>query len=71
MKTNPPSGVQVVAEKDFPTSLLIRWKQPIAKEYVKLTYEIRFSPHGSHNWTYVSVFVSPASIDSFSFYEGK
>uniref|UniRef100_A0A3Q1I5R0 Fibronectin type-III domain-containing protein n=1 Tax=Anabas testudineus TaxID=64144 RepID=A0A3Q1I5R0_ANATE len=53
IKTKPPSDVEVLAEKDFPTSLLIRWKLPIAVEYAKLTYEIRFCAHGSHNWTYV------------------
>ena len=55
VKTNPPSDVKVISEKSFPTSLLINWTQPIAKEHMKLTYEIRFCPNGSQSWTYVSM----------------
>lgn len=72
VKTNPPSDVKVIAEKDFPTSLLIRWVEPIAKEYVKLTYQIRFCPHGSHSWTYVSILVSLlVSMYAFLLYEKR
>ncbi|XP_051268245.1 interleukin-6 receptor subunit beta-like isoform X1 [Dicentrarchus labrax] len=53
VKTNPPSDVRVISERTFPTSLLINWAHPIEEVYVKLTYEIRFCPSGSQNWTYV------------------
>ncbi|KAF3702414.1 Interleukin-6 receptor subunit beta [Channa argus] len=53
VKTNPPSNVEVRAEKKFPSSLLIMWKHPIDKTYMELTYQIRFCTHGSHSWSYV------------------
>lgn len=57
-KPSPPSDVKVISEKAFPTSLLINWSRPIAEEYFKLTYEIRFCQHGSQSWSYVSMLLS-------------
>ncbi|XP_069025170.1 interleukin-6 receptor subunit beta [Embiotoca jacksoni] len=65
VKTNPPADVKVISEKTFPTSLLINWTHPIAKEYVKLIYEIRFCPKGSHMWTYVPPADTGKDIQSF------
>ncbi|XP_053195952.1 interleukin-6 receptor subunit beta isoform X2 [Scomber japonicus] len=65
VKTNPPSDVKVISEKSFPTSLLINWTQPIAKEHMKLTYEIRFCPNGSQSWTYVPLVDTAKDIQSF------
>ncbi|KAM7369448.1 hypothetical protein PAMP_013715 [Pampus punctatissimus] len=65
IKTNPPSDVKIFSEKSFPTSLLINWTQPIAKQYVRLTYEIRFCPIGSQNWTYVPLEDTAKDIQSF------
>ncbi|XP_062290048.1 interleukin-6 receptor subunit beta isoform X1 [Scomber scombrus] len=65
VKTNPPSDVKVFSEKSFPTSLLINWTQPIAKEHIKLTYEIRFCPNGSQSWTYVPLVDTAKDIQSF------
>ncbi|XP_015257292.1 PREDICTED: interleukin-6 receptor subunit beta isoform X1 [Cyprinodon variegatus] len=55
VKTFPPSNVKVFAEEMFPTSLLIEWEHPIERVYLKLAYQIRFCPHGSHVWRHVSV----------------
>ncbi|TNN45036.1 Interleukin-6 receptor subunit beta [Liparis tanakae] len=65
VKTNPPSDVQVVSERSFPTSLLINWTHPIPKEYVRLTYRIRFCPGGSESWTYVPLVDTSTDIQSF------
>lgn len=65
VKTNPPSDVQVVSERSFPTSLLINWTHPIPKEYVRLTYQIRFCPNGSESWTYVPLVDTATDIQSF------
>uniref|UniRef100_A0A1A8LW11 Interleukin 6 signal transducer n=1 Tax=Nothobranchius pienaari TaxID=704102 RepID=A0A1A8LW11_9TELE len=53
VKTNPPLNVQLIREEIFPTSLLVNWSHPIAPEYLRLKYQIRFCPRGSHNWSYV------------------
>ncbi|XP_068430392.1 interleukin-6 receptor subunit beta [Clinocottus analis] len=65
VKTNPPSNVQVISEKIFPTSLVINWTHPIPKEYVKLAYQIRFCPNGSQSWTYVPLVDTAMDIQSF------
>ncbi|XP_031731602.1 interleukin-6 receptor subunit beta [Anarrhichthys ocellatus] len=65
VKTNPPSDVKVISEKSFPTSLLINWTHPIPKEYVRLTYKIRFCQHGSQSWTYVPPNDTAMDIQSF------
>ncbi|XP_035524114.1 LOW QUALITY PROTEIN: interleukin-6 receptor subunit beta [Morone saxatilis] len=65
VKTNPPSDVIVIPERTFPTSLLINWAHPIDEVYVKLTYEIRFCPSGSQNWTYVPLVDTAKGIQSF------
>ncbi|XP_034047396.1 interleukin-6 receptor subunit beta isoform X2 [Thalassophryne amazonica] len=65
VKTSPPSDVQVISEKSFPTSLLITWKHPIGNEYVTLMYQIRFCRNGSHNWTYVPLSDTSRGIQSF------
>lgn len=65
VKTNPPSDVNVISEKSFPTSLLIIWTQPIAKEYLRLTYEIRFCPNGSQSWTHVPLVDTAKDMQSF------
>uniref|UniRef100_A0A8P4GFX2 Fibronectin type-III domain-containing protein n=1 Tax=Dicentrarchus labrax TaxID=13489 RepID=A0A8P4GFX2_DICLA len=65
VKTNPPSDVRVISERTFPTSLLINWAHPIDEVYVKLTYEIRFCPSGSQNWTYVPLVDTAKGIQSF------
>ena len=56
-KTNPPSNVEAISEKQFPQSLLINWSQPIEKVYVKLIYQIRYCENGFHTWTEVSLAV--------------
>ncbi|GAA6227209.1 interleukin-6 receptor subunit beta isoform X1 [Lates japonicus] len=65
VKTNPPADIKVISERSFPTSLLINWTRPIRKEYVILTYEIRFCPNGSQNWTYVPRVDTAKDILSF------
>uniref|UniRef100_A0A8C3AUW8 Fibronectin type-III domain-containing protein n=1 Tax=Cyclopterus lumpus TaxID=8103 RepID=A0A8C3AUW8_CYCLU len=65
VKTNPPSDVKLISEKSFPTSLLINWTHPIPKEYLKLTYQIRFCPNGSQSWTYVPLVDTAMDIQSF------
>ncbi|KAJ3604866.1 hypothetical protein NHX12_026918 [Muraenolepis orangiensis] len=65
VKTNPPSTVEVISEKRFPTSLLINWIQPIIKAYVKLVYQIRFCPHGSHMWIEIPLADTAKEIQSF------
>ncbi|XP_070780772.1 interleukin-6 receptor subunit beta isoform X2 [Enoplosus armatus] len=65
VKTNPPADVKVISEKSFPTSLLINWTPPIDKEYVKLTYQIRFCPNGSQSWTHVPLVDTAKDIQSF------
>ncbi|XP_041816511.1 interleukin-6 receptor subunit beta isoform X2 [Chelmon rostratus] len=65
VKTNPPSNVRIISEKSFPTSLLINWIHPIVEEYLKLTYQIRFCPDGSHSWTYVPLVDTAKYIQSF------
>ncbi|XP_029300368.1 interleukin-6 receptor subunit beta isoform X2 [Cottoperca gobio] len=65
VKTNPPSAIRVISEKDFPTSLLINWTRPIHKEYVRLTYQIRFRPNGSQSWIYVPRVDTAMDIQSF------
>lgn len=58
VKPNPPSDVNVISEKSFPTSLLINWTHPIREVYLVLIYEIRFCANGSSTWKYVSMFLS-------------
>ncbi|XP_030291404.1 interleukin-6 receptor subunit beta isoform X2 [Sparus aurata] len=65
VKTNPPSDIKVISEKTFPTSLLINWTHPIAEEYLKLTYQIRFCQNGSQSWTYVPLVDTDKYIQSF------
>lgn len=65
VKTNPPSDVKVISEKSFPTSLLINWTPPIAKEYVRVIYQIRYCRNGSESWTYVPLADTPMDIQSF------
>ncbi|XP_076614162.1 interleukin-6 receptor subunit beta [Chaetodon auriga] len=65
VKTNPPSDVKIISEKSFPTSLLINWIRPIDEEYVRLTYQIRFCPNGSHTWTDVPLVDTAKYIQSF------
>ncbi|KAF3848725.1 hypothetical protein F7725_015222 [Dissostichus mawsoni] len=62
---NPPSDIKVISEKDFPTSPLMNWTQPIEKYYGKLIYEIRFCAIGSPNWTYVPKEDTATDIQSF------
>uniref|UniRef100_A0A3Q3IHZ7 Fibronectin type-III domain-containing protein n=1 Tax=Monopterus albus TaxID=43700 RepID=A0A3Q3IHZ7_MONAL len=69
VKTNPPSGINVISEKAFPTCLLINWTHPIAEVYVRLLYQIRFCSSGSHNWTYVPLGVTGKGIESFRLQE--
>ncbi|XP_023142060.2 interleukin-6 receptor subunit beta isoform X2 [Amphiprion ocellaris] len=65
VKTNPPSDVTVISEKSFPTSLLINWAHPIASEYLRLMYQIRFCRLGSHIWNYVPLEDTSEYIQSF------
>ncbi|KAM3600235.1 uncharacterized protein V6R79_019818 [Siganus canaliculatus] len=65
VKTNPPSGVTVISEKSFPTSLLINWTHPIMDVYMRLIYQIRFCPNGSQNWAYVPLVDTSKYIQSF------
>lgn len=54
MKTKPPSNVNLISEKSFPTSLLSHWEHPIYEVYMKLIYQIRFCAKADAGWTYVS-----------------
>ncbi|KAM9841833.1 interleukin-6 receptor subunit beta isoform 2-T2 [Aulostomus maculatus] len=65
VKTNPPGNVTFISEETFPSSLLINWTPPIAKEYLKLMYEIRFCSSGSQTWTYVPLVDTAKDIQSF------
>ncbi|XP_072227402.1 interleukin-6 receptor subunit beta isoform X1 [Leuresthes tenuis] len=65
VKTNPPSEVKAYSEKGFPLSLFINWTHPIDTVYVKLMYQIRFCPLGSHNWTYVPLADTDKYIQSY------
>uniref|UniRef100_A0AAQ4NQM3 Interleukin 6 signal transducer n=1 Tax=Gasterosteus aculeatus aculeatus TaxID=481459 RepID=A0AAQ4NQM3_GASAC len=65
VKTNPPSDVKVISEKSFTTSLLINWTHPIASEYVRLSYQIRYCHNGSQSWTYVPLDDTAKDIQSF------
>nr|XP_061800433.1 interleukin-6 receptor subunit beta-like [Nerophis lumbriciformis] len=64
-KTDPPLDVTAISETPLPSSLLIRWTHPIAEEYVKLKYEIRYCQNGSHIWTMVSMSSITEDITSF------
>uniref|UniRef100_A0A668AL67 Fibronectin type-III domain-containing protein n=1 Tax=Myripristis murdjan TaxID=586833 RepID=A0A668AL67_9TELE len=65
VKTSPPSDVKVFSEKHFPTSLLINWTHPIAAEYLKLIYQIRYCSSGSSTWTHVPPVDTAKYIQSF------
>uniref|UniRef100_A0A3B4ZST1 Interleukin-6 receptor subunit beta-like n=1 Tax=Stegastes partitus TaxID=144197 RepID=A0A3B4ZST1_9TELE len=65
VETNPPSGVQALSEKSFPTCLLIHWTHPIHMTYLRLTYQIRYCQLGSHVWTYVPLADTDKYIESF------
>ncbi|XP_059213578.1 interleukin-6 receptor subunit beta [Centropristis striata] len=65
VKTDPPSNIKVISENIFATSLVINWTQPLRKEYVKLSYEIRYCPEGSESWTYVPLVDTAMDIQSF------
>ncbi|XP_071323141.1 interleukin-6 receptor subunit beta isoform X2 [Trachinotus anak] len=66
VKTDPPADVRIISEQTFPTSLLINWNRPVAKEYVVgLTYQIRFRTDGSLTWTYVPPWETAKDIQSF------
>ncbi|XP_076019899.1 interleukin-6 receptor subunit beta [Genypterus blacodes] len=65
VKTNPPKNVKVISEKLFPTSLLINWGRPIAKEYVELIYQIRYCARGSQTWIDVPLVDTSKDIQSF------
>ncbi|XP_047228763.1 interleukin-6 receptor subunit beta isoform X2 [Girardinichthys multiradiatus] len=67
VKAYPPSSVKVIAEQGFPTSLLVSWAHPIHKTIIKLTYQIRFCPHGSHTWSYLRVPHASTYDDKTSF----
>ncbi|ROL48594.1 Interleukin-6 receptor subunit beta [Anabarilius grahami] len=53
VKPNPPLDVQVLAEVNFPTSLIVTWKHPIDKDTLKLLYVIRYRQVDSDVWTEV------------------
>ncbi|XP_034457595.1 interleukin-6 receptor subunit beta [Hippoglossus hippoglossus] len=65
VKTKPPANIQIISENNFPTSLLINWNRPVEKQYVGLTYEIRFCQDGSHDWVYVPHVDTAKDIQSF------
>ncbi|XP_022600133.1 interleukin-6 receptor subunit beta isoform X1 [Seriola dumerili] len=65
VKTNPPGDVEAISEPSFSTSLLINWTRPIGKEYVALTYQIRFCKNASQSWTYVPLGETAKDIQSF------
>ncbi|ROL48595.1 Interleukin-6 receptor subunit beta [Anabarilius grahami] len=53
LKPNPPLDVQVLAEVNFSTSLIVTWKHPIDKDTMKLLYVIRYRQVDSDVWTEV------------------
>ncbi|XP_056146377.1 interleukin-6 receptor subunit beta isoform X2 [Lampris incognitus] len=65
VKTKPPPDVRVLSERRFPTSLLVNWTQPIAREYVRLVYQIRFCRNGSPVWSNVPPADTAKDIQSF------
>ncbi|XP_029921136.1 interleukin-6 receptor subunit beta-like isoform X2 [Myripristis murdjan] len=69
VKTNPPSDVKAISEKQFPTSLLIKWIRPIAKEYVTLMYQIRYRSNRSPSWRNVPPVDIAKEIESFRLQE--
>ncbi|XP_061657842.1 interleukin-6 receptor subunit beta [Syngnathoides biaculeatus] len=65
VKTNPPSGVEVLSQEEFPRSLFINWTAPIPKQYLVLNYQIRYCINGSHHWSSVPVVDIAEDIKSF------
>lgn len=65
IKTNPPSDINIISEKSFPSSFLLNWTRPIDKTHLNLIYEIRFAPKGSHTWTPVDPEDTRLDIESF------
>nr|QGA72063.1 interleukin-6 receptor beta [Plecoglossus altivelis] len=49
-KTNPPFGVKLIPENEFPRSLRVEWEHPISELYLRLRYHIRFCTAGSKEW---------------------
>lgn len=52
-KPNPPLDVQLLAEANFSTSLMVTWKRPIEKSTMQLSYVIRYCQVDSDVWTEV------------------
>ncbi|XP_029940484.1 interleukin-6 receptor subunit beta [Salarias fasciatus] len=65
VQTSPPSNVQAISEKNFSTSLLINWTEPMPKVYLSLKYEIRFCRRGASDWTYVPLGDVSHDVQSF------
>uniref|UniRef100_A0A672FEV8 Fibronectin type-III domain-containing protein n=1 Tax=Salarias fasciatus TaxID=181472 RepID=A0A672FEV8_SALFA len=65
VKYIPPSNVQAISEKNFSTSLLINWTEPMPKVYLSLKYEIRFCRRGASDWTYVPLGDVSHDVQSF------
>ncbi|KAJ8401901.1 hypothetical protein AAFF_G00374820 [Aldrovandia affinis] len=65
VKTNPPRDIEVVSEKGFPTSLLVRWNHSITWPDFELQYNIRFCAAGAHVWSEVPPNDTVGYINSF------
>ncbi|XP_048027289.1 interleukin-6 receptor subunit beta [Megalobrama amblycephala] len=65
VKPNPPLDVQVLAEVNFSTSLMVTWKHPIDRTMMKLSYVIRYRQVDSDVWTEVPESFIQAHTESF------
>uniref|UniRef100_A0A3P8WP93 Interleukin 6 signal transducer n=1 Tax=Cynoglossus semilaevis TaxID=244447 RepID=A0A3P8WP93_CYNSE len=62
----PPVDVMILSESSFPTTLLLNWSRPIAKQYsAVITYEIRYCQSGANTWTDVPTADIREDIESF------
>ncbi|XP_026128966.1 interleukin-6 receptor subunit beta [Carassius auratus] len=64
-KPNPPLNVQVLAEVNIPTSLMVTWKHPIDRTIMKLSYAIRYRKAASEVWIEVPESFTRGYIESF------
>ncbi|KAJ7988195.1 hypothetical protein DPEC_G00321090 [Dallia pectoralis] len=65
VKPNPPLDVHIISENTFPRSVLVKWKQPIDKVYLKLKYNIHFKAVDSKDWSEVPRNETQSDMESF------
>ncbi|XP_058645744.1 interleukin-6 receptor subunit beta isoform X1 [Onychostoma macrolepis] len=64
-KPNPPLNVQVLAEVNFPTCLMVTWNHPIDRTTLKLSYVIKYRKAASDVWIEVPERFTGGNIESF------